>query len=291
MQFDRHISKKLADLERRLRQKKLACEALFSPAPAMSRNERKLFQANAAEETELVRANITKPLDLFAFGNERSGPEGRYYEICLPVAAWDESAGKAVERSLNFWRHFLQQSAWQIESPIIYFDAETAGLLHAPLFLAGLLQINLQSGECCIRQLLAREYAEEPAVLYEAVRLLQEADLVVTFNGHSFDLPFLRSRLRYHRLGPLCVRQHLDLLPRARRILGRTYGDCKLDTLGRHLCGRWRSDNIPSQQIPQAYHDYVREKHNECMQRILWHNAEDLITLAEITATILAQNK
>ncbi len=291
MLLDRQTLKKLSDLGCKLRRQKPAAAALPSGAQAMYHAPDKPRQEGVCAATEEYLSPTARPFDLFVYGSTRSGPAGMCYEICLPAVEMDEIMDKAIGRCLNFWRRSYQQSSPLIEPQIVYFDAETAGLFHAPLFLAGLLQINLQSGECYIRQLLAREYAEEPTVLYESARLLQEADLVVTFNGHSFDLPFLRSRLRYHRLKPFCVRQHLDLLKWARRTIGHVYGDCKLDTLERHLCCRQRFADIPGQQIPQAYHDYVYEKKEELMQRILWHNAYDLITLAELTAIILSDNK
>ncbi|MGE5531189.1 MAG: ribonuclease H-like domain-containing protein, partial [Bacteroidota bacterium] len=124
----------------------------------------------------------------------------------------------------------------------------------------------------------------EPAVLAESRRLLVQADLVVSYNGITFDVPYLRNRLRFHKLGKLELPTHLDLLPVARAKLGRSLGNCKLQTLEQHLCRRERCNDIPGAQIPQAYHDFVADGDAGRICRIIEHNAFDVITLAELTA-------
>jgi uncharacterized protein YprB with RNaseH-like and TPR domain len=58
--------------------------------------------------------------------------------------------------------------------------------------------------------------------------------------------------------------------------------DCKLQTLERHICGRTRADDMPSNQIPAAYQQYVRTGFEREMDAILLHNAVDLVTMLDL---------
>jgi len=221
------------------------------------------------------------PLEELLPGTVQTVAEGELYELRVPVAAlgdWAVAAVRTWEQSAR-----AAPSAGNVPpEQVVFFDTETTALSNAPLFLVGALALG-DDGPV-IRQLLARDYAEEPAVLAEARRVLQAAGLAVSYNGNSFDVPYLRDRLRYHRLGPIHLHGHLDLLPVARRKLGRSLGNCKLQTLELHLCGRQRGHDIAGEHIPQAYHDFVAAGDAWQLRRIIEHNAYDIVTLAELTA-------
>jgi uncharacterized protein YprB with RNaseH-like and TPR domain len=226
------------------------------------------------------------PLDEILPGAIREVEEGECYELQMPVQALGSWAVEAVARWEAAHRegHFpgaLHAGKCAAES-VIFFDTETTALRNAPLFLVGLL--TLGDDGPVIRQLLARDYAEEAAVLAEARRLLHDADLVVSYNGISFDVPYVLDRLRYHRLETMRLRGHLDLLPVARQKLGRSLGNCRLQTLEFHLCRRQRGHDIDGADIPQAYHDFVAEGDAWQLRRIIEHNAYDIVTLAELAA-------
>lgn len=227
------------------------------------------------------------PLEDLLPGMVRAVAEGELYQLAVPVGELGHWAVEAVQRCEETARcgrfpgplHALRNVA---PEQIVFFDTETTALSNAPLFLVGALAITADGP--VIQQLLARDYSEEPAVLAEARRLLHQAELAVSYNGTGFDVPYLRDRLRYHRLGPIRLRGHLDLLPVARRKLGRSLGNCKLQTLELHLCRRQRCHDIAGQHIPQAYHDFVAEGDAWELRRIIEHNAYDIVTLAELAA-------
>jgi len=225
------------------------------------------------------------PLQELLPGLVQEREEGQLYELSLPVAALGDWAAEAVavwEQAARDGR--LPAGGNEPPERVVFFDTETTALSNAPLFLVGALTPGPDGP--IIRQLLARDYAEEAAVLAEARRVLHDADLAVSYNGNSFDVPYLRDRLRYHRLGSFYLRHHLDLLPVARRKLGRSLGDCKLQTLELHLCGRRRGHDIAGEHIPQAYHDFVADGDAWQLRRIIEHNAYDIVTLAELTARL-----
>lgn len=166
---------------------------------------------------------------------------------------------------------------------VVLMDLETCGLAGAALFLIGLLRSERQ--QLFVDLLLARNYAEERCVLESFWQTISENDVLVTFNGKSFDWPTVCDRserfLLFRQSGrpePL----HVDLLHHARRRWKNVLPDCRLQTIESQICRRRRIDDLPSQRIPAAYADYVRTGFPREIEAILYHNAVDLVTLLDI---------
>jgi uncharacterized protein YprB with RNaseH-like and TPR domain len=162
-------------------------------------------------------------------------------------------------------------------------DTETGGLSSAPVFLVGLIVWpGERVEEARVLQMLARDYAEERAVLAEAARLLGGCRVLMTYNGRAFDLPMLRERMIYHGLGR-CPEPptHLDLLPEVRARFRGRWPDCRLQTVERRLCGRSRWGDINGADIPDAWHEFVHTGDAGRIAQIVEHNRLDLITMLE----------
>jgi hypothetical protein len=163
---------------------------------------------------------------------------------------------------------------------LIFLDLETTGLSNSPLFLIGAMVWEEEG--LVVRQYFARDYAEERAVLALFSPLAEGRKICVTFNGKSFDLPFLRARAAAHLLSVPEPPAHLDLLHPSRRVWQGQCPDCKLQTLERYVCGRARRDDIPGWEIPDAYHAYVHSGDATRIVEILRHNMLDLVTMADL---------
>jgi uncharacterized protein YprB with RNaseH-like and TPR domain len=166
----------------------------------------------------------------------------------------------------------------------LFLDTETTGLSGAMVFLLGVMRIG--EGDVRLRQVLARDYREEPALLASWAEMLEGAKLIVSFNGKSFDLPVLRDRMAVHGIAPPHEPPHLDLLHHARRRWRGILPDCRLQTLEWRLCGRRRAGDIPGEEIPAAYHRFVRTGEAADMLSVMHHNALDLVTLADIALAL-----
>lgn len=280
MKLDRALNKRLAELDRKPRPdgQETLC-ATPSPEPPAT-HAPAVFSVG---EAETYRGSLEELLP----GQLQTVAEGEYWELITPLSALGDWTTVAAEH----WLAAMQAGRFPGSlvpagnpgaAGVVFFDTETTGLNNEPLFLVGMLCQD--NDEPYIRQLLARDYSEEPAVLAEARRLMGQAELVVSYNGTTFDVPYIQNRLRYHRLGKFEPPAHLDLLPVARRKLGRSLGNCKLQTLERHLCRRERRNDIPGAEIPQAYHDFVADGEAGRLRQIIEHNSFDVITLAEIAA-------
>ena len=97
----------------------------------------------------------------------------------------------------------------------LFLDLETGGLSSSPVFLAGTMHWN--GTDFVLRQYFARHYGEEATLLAALDRATRGYEFLVTFNGKSYDAPFLRDRANVHRVPVGMPPRHLDLLHPARR--------------------------------------------------------------------------
>jgi len=170
---------------------------------------------------------------------------------------------------------------------ILYLDIETAGLSCCTVFLVGIM--FLDQGDLVIKQYFARDYAEEGAMLYRLNQDLTAFKLLITFNGKSFDVPFLEARMAIEKIAFRAGMEHLDLLHHARRIWRGRTPNCRLTTLERLVCGRTRTGDIPGREIPDLYHRYVKTKKQSMLSPVFHHNRLDLLTMAELVMKIFDQ--
>jgi uncharacterized protein YprB with RNaseH-like and TPR domain len=163
---------------------------------------------------------------------------------------------------------------------MLFLDIETCGLQSQPVFLIGLCHIGDRN--LILRQLFARNYAEERAVLCEIERILGEHDFLVTYNGKTFDIPFLRHRAVYHRMKFEARIPHLDLLWMVRRRWKDRLPDCRLQTLEWRVLRRLRAGDINGSEIPGAYHEYVKHGQPHRLLPVFHHNLLDVVAMAEL---------
>lgn len=175
-------------------------------------------------------------------------------------------------------------SSWDIRR-VLFLDTETTGLSGG----AGTVAFEIGLGfiddrGMVIRQYIMRDYSEEPAMMAEIASLITRFDTIVSFNGKSFDLPLLESRMVMSRIRlPLTKMPHLDLLHAARRVYRLRLRRCNLVSLEEAVLGQTRNDDLPGAQVPQRYFDYIRTKEFALLEDVLRHNLDDVRSLACLT--------
>ena len=167
---------------------------------------------------------------------------------------------------------------------LLFVDIETLGLKDLPLILIGVAE-TIEKG-LIINQYLIRNLKEENAVLDAFISHLNDDSVFVTFNGRSFDLPFIRSRMRFHGIKEKFKKPHLDLLHFSRRQWKGQLPNCRLQTLERHLFGVERHGDVPSSMVPEFYLSYLKTGNIGPLVPIIEHNREDMITLARIMSCL-----
>ena len=165
------------------------------------------------------------------------------------------------------------------------FDIETTGLdpIRNKFVLGGLLT-PLQEG-VRIRQFFSEGGHEEAETLELYREALAECDVLVSYNGNSFDIPFLKGRLAKHHRGALHEFTSLDLY----RVISKHSDirnhlpNLKQKTVENFL-GFWssRMDEISGADSVYLYHEYVATKKGELREYILLHNRDDVRQLARI---------
>jgi len=167
---------------------------------------------------------------------------------------------------------------------LIFLDLETTGFSSTPVFLAG--TVFEHDGEMRSLQYLARDYSEERVLLSLLDQLMSRFDICVTFNGKSFDMPYIRDRAKYHGVPLRASLEQYDLLHVARRRWKDRLPDCRLVTLETHILGRRRIGDVPGGEVPCIYHDFVHTKDARRLRGVLRHNLIDCISMAQLFVSL-----
>jgi len=257
--------------------------------------------------TDLPRAEIGKPIPgILKLGEVVETSAGAHLRICVPIdRLWSNGSQLVAGRHAHLHQR-LAESRQAVEPTVVMeaefaalvaalperamlLDLETCGLGGAALFLAGVLR--QVEGVPTVELLMARNYAEEQAVLESLWQIVASQEVLVTFNGKAFDWPMVLDRSARYRMvprvaGDAAKLQHIDILHHARRRWRRQLPDCRLQTLEQLVCRRRRSGDIAGHRIPAAYAEYVRTGFEREMEAILYHNAMDLVTLLDLSLRI-----
>jgi uncharacterized protein YprB with RNaseH-like and TPR domain len=174
----------------------------------------------------------------------------------------------------------------------VFIDLETTGLSGGAgtlAFLVGCGYFDL--GAFQVRQFLLPSHSAERALLAAVADFFDDADLIVTYNGKTFDVPVMETRWSFHRMElPLDGVPHFDMLHPARRLWKNRAGDgyddagCRLSTLERTLFDVRRVGDVPGVDIPSRFFTFVRSGDPRPLEPVLEHNRIDLVSLAAVTA-------
>ncbi len=221
------------------------------------------------------------PLPALPEGVEKMTPHGVFYLMEMSLSDFVAAEGERFP--------VIPKEPWTVEEKggvqtrirqPVFFDLETTGFSSSPLFLAGTL--TLDDGEPVLRQRFARDYSEEEAVIFDTLEEIGTGGSLVSFNGKSYDIPFLRARAARHRIPFSHDIPHIDLLHQARRVWKGRFPDFKLQTLERMFTSGERTGDIPGGDIPDLYHGYVRRGYEPLLRNVFRHNLRDIVTLVRL---------
>jgi uncharacterized protein YprB with RNaseH-like and TPR domain len=161
----------------------------------------------------------------------------------------------------------------------VFLDIETLGLFSRPIILLGIGTI--ENGSLSVHQYLLRDIAEEQAALMATLsHLSADRPALVTFNGKSFDIPYVSDRLAYYGMESLADIPHFDMLHFSRRRWKDQFPSLRLTALEREILGVYRDDDIPGQMVPEFYEVYLKTGNCGPLVPIIEHNRQDVISLA-----------
>jgi hypothetical protein len=139
-----------------------------------------------------------------------------------------------------------------------------------------------------VQQYFLRDPGDEPAMIEALAEQLPAFEALVSFNGRAFDVPIIQNRFILARKPPhMLETPHVDLLHPARRIWRYGLSSCALTALEREVLGvRREQADVPSGVIPYLYRDYLRTGDAREMQRVLYHNQVDILSLVTLAARL-----
>lgn len=160
----------------------------------------------------------------------------------------------------------------------VFLDIETTGLspMRSFIYLIGLVFIDLKKVTMHITQLIAEDRDEEEEILKLTKEKLKGYKTVVTYNGNSFDLPFIAKRSERYGIEPIAM-DSFDMYEKLR-----LHKDTlKLDGLKQKniekKLGITREDRYNGGECISFYKDYVKNKNQESFARFVLHNYDDLL--------------
>ncbi|HEX8917182.1 MAG TPA: ribonuclease H-like domain-containing protein [Chloroflexota bacterium] len=171
----------------------------------------------------------------------------------------------------------------------VFLDTETTGLGLGTGTYAFLVGAGFWAEEgFTVRQFFLEGPQHERVFLARLTEFLDVFEAVVTFNGKAFDWPLLENRFVLHRSRmPLRDAAHVDLLHVSRRLWKRRLPSCSLGSLEGHLLGVRRTEqDVPGYLIPEIYFRFVQSGDAEPLQRVFYHNAQDILSLATLSLHI-----
>lgn len=158
-------------------------------------------------------------------------------------------------------------------------DIETTGLSpkNSAFILGGL--VTPKPDELKTEQFFAETLSEEKQTLDEFWKAVSEKDVLITFNGQHFDLPFMKERAHG------AIKEfpfHLDLYLMVKKFspIKKFLPNLKQKSIENYM-GLWqyRKDEISGKDSVDLYYRFLSEKTQELKELILLHNHDDILQL------------
>jgi uncharacterized protein YprB with RNaseH-like and TPR domain len=171
----------------------------------------------------------------------------------------------------------------------VFLDIETLGLFSRPIILFGVGTI--ENSRLVVHQYLLRDIDEEQSALTATLEHLSgDRTALVTFNGKSFDLPYVSDRLAYYGMGSPGKIPHFDVLHFSRRRWKHQLPSLRLGSLETAILGISRADDIPGQMVPEFYETYLRTGNCGPLVPVVEHNKQDVVSLALLFFHLLGES-
>ncbi len=170
-----------------------------------------------------------------------------------------------------------------LSEEMLLFDIETTGLSPASDTIYCIGCGWRDGGEACVELFFAEDPGEESEVIESFFQLADTHPVLVTFNGTTFDIPFLKKRCAQ---GFPEYDEHIDLYRAVRgmrNLLG--LGSCKQKSVEQFL-GCSREDKYSGGELIEFYRQYVSSRDPGLLAPILLHNREDVRGMFDLLSVL-----
>ena len=174
----------------------------------------------------------------------------------------------------------------QIRPGDLFLDIETTGLSRArnQIYLIGMATI-IDDHSIYVNQLFADDPSDESLLLKQFADDLLASDVkrIITFNGNSFDLPFLCTRADLHQVS--LNFDHFELFDIYKEVVRRK---CTLQLQNyrqktvEQFLGICRDDQFSGGELIKVYENYVMHPNAEAAHLLKLHNYEDVLGMIDL---------
>lgn len=167
-------------------------------------------------------------------------------------------------------------------SPVFY-DIETTGLSGNSSFLYLIGAAAIEDKTWYFYQWMAENASEEETILRIFSQFLQNYDYTVSYNGNSFDQPYLENKYKKYQIpSPFEGKKSMDLyltLKPLRKLLKlpSMKQPCMEEFLG--IRDRIYTDG---KECIRLYKDFLRKRESDLADIVMGHNLEDVLGLGKI---------
>lgn len=165
-------------------------------------------------------------------------------------------------------------------------DIETTGLNPSrnKFILGGLYTLE----DRILHQFFAESRQEEKAALEAYIDELNKLDMVITYNGKHFDMPFIAKRAHAHGIDcRLPYNLDLYLVLNGHSPVKKFVPNLKQKTVENYM-GLWqdRTDEISGGESVELYNEFERTHDPDLEKKILLHNSDDVLQLTRLIKVV-----
>lgn len=173
------------------------------------------------------------------------------------------------------------------------FDIETTGLSPSTSKIILISLLTCDENGINVQQFLAEDFYEEKRVLKASIDYLKEKgiDYLISYNGASFDVPFVKARMDELRMGEDFSYYNFDVysfLKKQTRLSSITASLRQKEVENYLGIGKNRKDTISGRESARLFRDYALNGDGITEKLILTHNREDVVQLHKIFSAVCA---
>ncbi|HDT15128.1 MAG TPA: hypothetical protein ENN55_02860 [Firmicutes bacterium] len=178
-------------------------------------------------------------------------------------------------------RLFFLLSAYFKPEDIIFFDLETKGLHYE----TSIIQAGIgffHNKKFSVNQFTILSDSAEPEMLEYLIPFFKDKKAVITFNGRTFDIPFLSARCAYYGIAPEFNPAELfniDLYHFSKRAFKGFQESFRLKDVESGILKTPRADDIDGSMAPEYYDRFISSGDPKWLIPIIEHNKTDIISL------------
>ena len=173
---------------------------------------------------------------------------------------------------------------------LLFVDIETKSLF----FETSIIEIGagyFEGRKFTVKQFTCLTDAAEFEILEEFGKLLPGKKAFVTFNGRTFDIPFIDGRISYYggisTPADLMELHNFDLLHFSRSCYKEEFDSFRLKSMEAQVLGKEREGDIDGAEVQLYFENFVSSQDPKYLEPIVYHNREDILAMVELMERLM----